>query len=218
MPFFSSLLGIEVAERRYCGGQVNVKGNYLLAREFLPFAAARDAVLLHISSGVCQIPPVPGLSSYSPSKLASNRFFEYVQDEYPHVRVTNIHPGVVETEMGKQVFASGKTIPIDSGMSKITTPLRSFAQLTSTTMVKVDLAANFILWAASTEAKFAKGRMLWSNWDVDELKAKTDIITSSSSLLRSGVDGWAAHFPDPDSAVYARVMAGLEALDESTQN
>lgn len=93
-----------------------MKGNYLLAREFLPFAAARDAVLLHISSGVCHIPPMPGLSSYAPSKLASNRFFEYVQDEYPLVRITNIHPGVVETEMYKQLSATGKKLPLDDGM------------------------------------------------------------------------------------------------------
>lgn len=94
-----------------------MKGNYLLAREFIPFAAASDAVLLHISSGVCHVSPVAGLSSYAPSKLACNRFFEYVQDEYPHIRITNIHPGVIETEMGKQVFASGKAMPVDDRMS-----------------------------------------------------------------------------------------------------
>lgn len=88
----------------------------------------------------------------------------------------------------------------------------------NTIMVIVNLAANFILWAASAEAKFAKGRMLWSNWDVDELKAKADVITSNSSLLSSGVDGWAAHVPDPDSAVYARVMVGFKALDGSERN
>lgn len=60
--------------------------------------------------------------------------------------------------------------------------------------------------------------MLWSNWDVDELKAKADRIRSDGSLLTSGVDGWAAHFPDPNSAVYAQVIAGFKALDESKHN
>ena len=28
-----------------------------------------------------------------------------------------------------------------------------------------------MVWAVSPEAKFLKGKLLWSNWDVDELKA-----------------------------------------------
>ena len=39
-------------------------------------------------------------------------------------------------------------------------------------LAAVNLSANFLVWAASAEAEFLKGKVLWSNWDVDELKAR----------------------------------------------
>ena len=35
----------------------------------------------------------------------------------------------------------------------------------------VSLPAAFHVWLASPEARFLKGKFLWANWDVDELKA-----------------------------------------------
>ncbi|KAK2755492.1 putative secondary metabolism biosynthetic enzyme [Arachnomyces sp. PD_36] len=189
-------LGDSKTEDWFRGFEVNVKGSYLVAREFIPFAAERDAVLLNVSSGVCHVSPMAGVSSYAPSKLASNKFFEYVQDEHPHIRVTSIHPGVIKTEMGKQVIAAGKDVAVDD----------------------IDLAANFILWAASPEAEFARGRMLWSNWDVDELKAKASSIKKNSSLLTGSIDGWAAYFPKPNSSIFARIIAGFGVLDRPKYN
>ncbi len=53
----------------------------------------------------------------------------------------------------------------------------------------MDLGANFTVWAASPEAEFLKGKFIWSNWDVDELKTKKDELTSSSQLT-IGLLGW----------------------------
>ncbi len=36
----------------------------------------------------------------------------------------------------------------------------------------VSLPADFVVWAASPEAEFLKGRMVWAHWDIDELKAQ----------------------------------------------
>jgi len=39
-----------------------------------------------------------------------------------------------------------------------------------------------MLWLASPEARFLKGKFLWSNWDVDELKARRNELESSRQL------------------------------------
>ena len=46
----------------------------------------------------------------------------------------------------------------------------------------VSLPATFYVWLASTEAKFLKGKFLWSNWDVDELKARSKEIEETQQL------------------------------------
>ena len=53
----------------------------------------------------------------------------------------------------------------------------------------VSLPASFSVWLASPEARFLKGKFLWANWDVDELKAKAKEI-EESNLLSIGLSGW----------------------------
>jgi hypothetical protein len=47
------------------------------------------------------------------------------------------------------------------------------------------------VWLASPEAEFLKGRYVWANWDIHELKAKKDIILKEN-LLVMGLRGWPA--------------------------
>ena len=54
----------------------------------------------------------------------------------------------------------------------------------------VDLGSNFIVWACSPEAAFLRGRMIWCNWDVDELKEKKEVIEKDPALMTTGVYGW----------------------------
>jgi len=45
------------------------------------------------------------------------------------------------------------------------------------------------VWAASPEARFTDGKILWCNWDVDELKAmKGDI--EGTDLFTTGMVGF----------------------------
>ncbi|KAJ8120190.1 hypothetical protein O1611_g10428 [Lasiodiplodia mahajangana] len=46
----------------------------------------------------------------------------------------------------------------------------------------VSLPASFNLWLASPEARFLKGKFLWCNWDIDELKARAREFESSKEL------------------------------------
>lgn len=46
----------------------------------------------------------------------------------------------------------------------------------------VSLPADFLVWAASDEAAFLRGRFVFAAWDVDELKARKDEIASGQEL------------------------------------
>jgi hypothetical protein len=39
-----------------------------------------------------------------------------------------------------------------------------------------------LVWLASPEASFLKGKTTWANWDVDELKARAKEIEESKEL------------------------------------
>ena len=54
-----------------------------------------------------------------------------------------------------------------------------------------DLPASFIVWACSPEAAFVRGggKYLWSNWDVDELKANKEQLEKASQLTIT-MNGW----------------------------
>jgi NAD(P)-dependent dehydrogenase (short-subunit alcohol dehydrogenase family) len=107
------------------------------------------------------------MSAYSTSKLAATRFFEYVQAENPQIRVANIHPGVVATDMHAKSQRNGYEFPMNT----------------------IELPADFIVWAASEEAEFTKGKYLWVNWDVEEIKTKKEEFRDPS-FLNLGLVGW----------------------------
>jgi hypothetical protein len=53
----------------------------------------------------------------------------------------------------------------------------------------VSLPASFIIWLASPEARFLKGKFVWANWDIDELKAQAKMI-EEAAYLSVGLVGW----------------------------
>lgn len=53
----------------------------------------------------------------------------------------------------------------------------------------VSLPAHFNVWLASPEARFMKSKFLWSNWDVDELKARAKEIEAGTEF-NIGLVGW----------------------------
>lgn len=52
----------------------------------------------------------------------------------------------------------------------------------------VTLPAHFNVWIASPEAEFLKGKFVWANWDVGELKSLAKEI-KESMLLRIHLNG-----------------------------
>lgn len=61
--------------------------------------------------------------------------------------------------------------------------------LTFTDVETVDLAGYFSVWVTSPEAGFLRGKFLWANWDVDELKARKDELQDPKMLV-TGLLGW----------------------------
>ena len=53
----------------------------------------------------------------------------------------------------------------------------------------VTLPASFNLWLSTPEARFLKGKFLWCNWDIDDLKSRTEEI-ESGRLLNIDLNGW----------------------------
>ena len=61
----------------------------------------------------------------------------------------------------------------------------------NTSVFIADLPASFCVWLASGESDFLKGRFVWANWDVNEMKAKAEEIVGND-LLTMRLTGWPA--------------------------
>ncbi|TAQ86939.1 hypothetical protein B7494_g4736 [Chlorociboria aeruginascens] len=150
------------------GFEINVQGTFLAARAFLPTADPSQAAILGVTSDVSLMPAayLPGLSSYVASKLAQAKVYEFLAAENPHIFVATIHPGMIETKNFNRTGADPKNLPMDT----------------------VQLPAHFLLWMASPEAEFLRGRCAWANWDVEELKAQKEMI-SGGLFMTAGFKG-----------------------------
>lgn len=129
------------------GLEVNVKGNMIVAQAFLNNRAAENSTIIAYTTGAAHLPALGGFSSYAVSKMSMIKFYDYLAAEYSDVRVFNVHPGVIMTEMGYKALDGGIEFPQDD----------------------VSLTAGFTVWVASNESEFLRGRLLWANWDIDEL-------------------------------------------------
>ncbi len=70
-------------------------------------------VLLHTSSCMANIAPTPGMGAYSVSKAAALKLADFIGAENPDVRVVNVQPGWVATELNgfqKEATDSGESI------------------------------------------------------------------------------------------------------------
>jgi hypothetical protein len=54
----------------------------------------------------------------------------------------------------------------------------------------VSLFGHFAVWLSSKEAEWIKSKMIWCNWDVDEVLAKKEQILKDPAYLNIGMNGW----------------------------
>ncbi|KAK8009351.1 short chain dehydrogenase reductase [Apiospora marii] len=148
------------------GVQANVSSALYVAQAFLQHASD-DAVVVNVSSNASYLNFANAFASYSVGKLAAYRVWDAVGFAHPRLRVYHLQPGIVDTDMNRA--AGGvKALGYEDHVS---------------------LPAGFMLWLASPEAAFLKGKFLWSNWDVDELKARAEEIEKSDEFNIQAV-GW----------------------------
>ncbi|KAK4252122.1 hypothetical protein C7999DRAFT_27364 [Corynascus novoguineensis] len=144
----------------------NLKGALHVAQAFLRYAAD-DAVVVNVSSSAAHLDYGGVFSAYSTAKMAVVRLWDSLGSANPELSVFHIQPGVVDTDMNREVGGI-KAVGYEDHVS---------------------LPATFMAWLASPEARFLKGKFLWANWDVDELKARRDEL-ESSTLLKITLGGW----------------------------
>ncbi|KAJ5176204.1 uncharacterized protein N7482_002081 [Penicillium canariense] len=146
--------------------QQNLKGALFLAQAFLRYAST-DAVAIEISSSAAHLNFSPRCAAYSISKFAVYRLWDSLASANPNLSIFHLQPGLVDTAMSRE-----------------TGGVAAFG-----TEDNVSLPASFNVWLASPEARFLKGKFLWANWDVDELKANEKEMAEGPQLS-IGLVGW----------------------------
>jgi hypothetical protein len=96
---------------------------------------------------------------------------------------SQVHPGMVDTGIFRGSGADPSQLPMDTGKLFLVT-LRMF-----TNCFVADLCADFLVWLTQPKTKFLNGKMVWANWDVEELEARAGEIQSSATMT-VGVAGW----------------------------
>ena len=111
LPNPGSIIDTSV-EEFWRGFEINVKGAIVVAKAFLRSASANPILINITTVAACTRYSGP-FGSYSGSKAGEGRLMDTIAVECPHVRVYNVHPGLIETAMAKK---SGMTVsPFDSG-------------------------------------------------------------------------------------------------------
>ncbi|KAK0113973.1 hypothetical protein ONS95_014216 [Cadophora gregata] len=153
--------GYDESSYRY-GLELNVLGAFNALQAFAPVLTA-DAHIYNISSGMAHIAPIwIDDWAYAAGKAAVVKMFDYLQAQQPEWHVVQLQPGVVSTELNASFGVVGPDTP--------------------------ELCGHFAVWLASPGAAFLKGKFVWANWDVEELKARANEV-QSSSLLRVALNG-----------------------------
>ncbi|KAF4496578.1 3-oxoacyl-(acyl-carrier-) reductase [Fusarium agapanthi] len=156
-----TVVGFDEAEFRR-GIELNVVGAFNTLQTFGPCLTS-NAYVFNTSTGMVHLWPIAQGWAYAPVKAAVFKMFQYLQDDNPKWHVVQIQPGVIRTELNERFDVVGQDDP--------------------------SLAAQLYVWLASPEAECLKGKFVWVNWDVDELKARADGIKGSLlfKMILSGV-------------------------------
>lgn len=163
---------------------INLRGAIYVAQTFLRHAA-KDAVVIDVNSSAAHVDFAASFTAYATSKTAVFRMWSSLAFGHPEMSVFHIQPGIVKTDMNREAGGADAMGFSDDGEYRPQPP-EDWITLTG---CLVSLPATFILWLASPEARFLKGKFLWANWDVDELKARSKELESTTQL-NYGLGGW----------------------------
>lgn len=117
--------------------------------------AKRIFTFINLTSAGIFYTPYPKMGAYVSSKMAAFKLLESFAVENEHLRLHQVHPGVIETAMSRQLAEKVKLgLPSDD----------------------ISLPSDFLVWVASPEAAFLHGKLVFAAWDVEQLKKRKDEI------------------------------------------
>jgi NAD(P)-dependent dehydrogenase (short-subunit alcohol dehydrogenase family) len=175
-------VGVLTASEILTGITTNLLIDVNVTTSFLAHAPSAGGVIVDVNSAASHLFIGPNFTSYNVAKMAAARYYQCVQFEHPELCVYSIQPGAVETDMSRAAGYTPATPAQEVGWT---------GEGGETTMEfdDVSLPAGFIVWLASPEARFLKGKFVWANWDVDELMERKEEI-EGTPLLSLGLQGW----------------------------
>lgn len=165
------------------GITTNLQNNFNVTKAFLAHATA-NPIIIETNSAAAHITIAGGFSVYNISKVATARFYDSLAFEHPELSVYCVQPGAVDTAMSKEAGYKPKSAKDDGEWAFDGEGADVLGERD-----EANLPASFYVWLASPEAHFLRGKYLWANWDVDELKARKEEI-ENTNLLNLGLIGW----------------------------
>ncbi|OCK90220.1 NAD(P)-binding protein [Cenococcum geophilum 1.58] len=125
-----------------------------------------EVKVIYISSALSHT-HICHLSGYAASKAAMNLLVLHLNMQWNSrgVSIFSVHPGLIYTTL------TGKVFPADS-------PIWEDASL----------SAGFCVWLCHPEAAFLSGKVLWAQWDVQELLAQKEWIEKHPWHLEIGLN------------------------------
>ncbi|KAI0267647.1 NAD-P-binding protein [Gloeopeniophorella convolvens] len=142
---FNSLLCDKNTDDWWNTFEVNIRGVYNFARVAITELRKSQGRIMVVSSDAAQL-RFPQASDYCISKHAVGRLVEYIALEYPDIKVFNLHPGTIATQMSVE---TGLTVPH---------------------VETLRLAAAVMLHLSSGRLDWLSGRYVSANWDFDEVE------------------------------------------------
>ncbi|KAL7907653.1 hypothetical protein GGI35DRAFT_486714 [Trichoderma velutinum] len=153
---------------------INVRSTFDLIQHFYHQKSEGPKYVVNISTVITYVWHLSGKPTYGLTKNASLGIAQqFAQDhKAEEMQVVSFHPGAILTPMSR---ADG------------------FDENSPLLWDNENLPAALSVWAATPAAAFLHGRFIWSNWDVDELKAGegSKLIDSDPNYLRIGISGLA---------------------------
>ncbi|KAF2027844.1 NAD(P)-binding protein [Setomelanomma holmii] len=155
----SGTTGDMAPDEWFRGFEINVKGSYSIAHEYLK--VVENGTLIFLGTLGASL-TVPGMSSYSASKLAVMKLAEFLDAEKTNLRVFTIHPGIVQqTETGRGAVVDALTpFAHDKGIQ----------------------TGGLSLYLAQPKADYLRGGFVAVNWDVAELEVHKEEIVEKKLL------------------------------------